>query len=514
MPARDMKPRGRGRVLAASLLAGLVLLTLGELPAAAVGAAATSRTSAVFRVAPSGGDDTQSLQAALDAASAAGPGAVIQLTRGVFRVGRPLVGLNLDVTIRGAGMGRTQVIADGGVNPDGLFQLLPDDEAVALRSLASAYLFLFVEADVNRFGEPVSTRRSQQIAMNNLTLGAQGRTVAHFDPNDGETQRLFSLVWVEGYRPDWTNSQEQTPGDIGRIDAEHAEISTVRASFDRVHFDGRNRARGDDEPGGPFDPAPDVRNGFGLEGGFALLEPPPDPVFFFKPINAAVRFEDSRFTDLPGQAGIFAPQLVGPDDPAWTLGPDAVQARVTVKDSVFHATPEGVLLPDISDVEVAVIGSNFRQVDFGVDVITGGQSTQGQVIGYPASVASQVSVRGSRFADTAVAAILVDELGPSLIDLKVVDNALVLAAPSQAGIVGFNVEGARVRHNEVAGVGYAGVVAKDSARWRIHDNDFCDLVVPPGATADPDLDLPANEAGAAVVLVDSVGIRMTHNRCA
>ena len=514
MSARDMKPRGHGRVLASSLLVGLVLLTLCELPAAAVEAAATSSTRSLVRVAPSGGDDTQSLQAALDAASAAGPGAVIQLTRGVFRVGRPLVGLNLDVTIRGAGMGRTQVIADGGVNPDGLFQLLPDDEAAALRSLASAYLFLFVEADVNRFGEPVSTRRSQQIAMNNLTLGAQGRTVAHFDPNDGETQRLFSLVWVEGYRPDWTNSQEQTPGDIGRIDAEHAEISTVRASFDRVHFDGRNQARGNDEPGGPFDPAPDVRNGFGLEGGFALLEPPPDPVFFFKPINAAVRFEDSRFTDLPGQAGIFAPQLVGPDDPAWTLGPDAVQARVTVKDSVFQATPEGVLLPDISDVEVAVIGSNFRQVDFGVDVITGGQSTQGQVIGYPASVASQVSVRGSRFADTAVAAILVDELGPSLIDLKVVDNALVLAAPSQAGIVGFNVEGARVRHNEVAGVGYAGVVAKDSARWRIHDNDFCDLVVPPGATADPDLDLPANEAGAAVVLVDSVGIRMTHNRCA
>ena len=68
MPARDMKPRGRGRVLASSLLAGLVLLTLCELPAAAVGAAATSRKSAVFRVAPSGGDDTQSLQAALDAA--------------------------------------------------------------------------------------------------------------------------------------------------------------------------------------------------------------------------------------------------------------------------------------------------------------------------------------------------------------------------------------------------------------------------------------------------------------
>jgi nitrous oxidase accessory protein NosD len=64
-----------------------------------------------------------------------------------------------------------------------------------------------------------------------------------------------------------------------------------------------------------------------------------------------------------------------------------------------------------------------------------------------------------------------------LVDLKVVDNALVLAAASQAGIVGFNVEGARVHHNDVAGVGYAGVVAKDSAHWRIHDNNFCGLLV-------------------------------------
>jgi hypothetical protein len=511
----EMSTSGRVLVLVLSLVAGLVLLTLGQLPAAAVGADATSSTRRVFRVAPSGGDDTQPLQAALDAASAAGPGAVIQLTRGVFRVGRPLVGVNLDVTIRGAGMGRTQILADADLNPDGLFQLLPADEAAALRSLATAYLFLFVESDVNRFGEPVSTRRSQQVTMEALTLGARGRTVAHFDPNeDGETQRLFSLVWVEGYRPDWTNSQEQTPGDIGRIDAEQAQLSTVRASFDQVHFDGRNRARSDDGPGGPFDPAPDVRNGFGLEGGFFLFDPPAEPPFLFKPVNAALRFDRSRFSDLPGQAGIFAPELVGPDDPAWTFGPEAVQARVTVQDSVFHATRLGVSTPDLSDVKVAITGSKFRQVDLGVDVITSGQSTEGQAIGYPASVPSQVTVRGSRFVDTAVAAVWVDELGPSLIDFRVVDNSLVLAASSQAGIVGFNVEGARVGHNDVAGEGYAGVVAKDSARWRIHHNDFCELVVPPGATADPDLELPANEAGAAIVVLDSVDIRLTHNGCA
>jgi hypothetical protein len=264
---------------------------------------------------------------------------------------------------------------------------------------------LFVESDVDRFGEPVSTRRSQQVTMEDLTLGARGQTVAHFDPNEGvDTQRLFSLVWMTGDRPDWTNSQEQTPGDIGRIDAEHAQISTVRASFAQVHFDGRNRARGDDEPGGPFDPAPDVRNGFGVEGGFAFLEPPADPAFLFKPVNAAVRFEDSRFTDLPGQAGIFAPQLVGPGDPAWTFGPGAVQARVTVSDSVFQAMVWGVTT-DISDVKVAVTGSKFRQVDLGVEASTSFQSTQGQEIGYPASVPSQVTVSGSRFADTAVAAV-------------------------------------------------------------------------------------------------------------
>jgi hypothetical protein len=56
--------------------------------------------------------------------------------------------------------------------------------------------------------------------------------------------------------------------------------------------------------------------------------------------------------------------------------------------------------------------------------------------------------------------------------------------------------------------------AKDAAHWRIHNNDFCDLLVPPGATADPDLELPANQAGAAVVLLDSVGIKLAHNRCA
>jgi hypothetical protein len=237
-------------------------------------------------------------------------------------------------------------------------------------------------------------------------------------------------------------------------------------------------------------------------------------------VNGAVECKGCRFSDLPGQAGIFAPHLVGPADPAWTFGPNPVKAGVVVKDSVFRATDTGVMVPDLSDVKVSVTGRRFQRVGFGIDASTNFQSTtpQGQAIGYPASRRSQVKVQRSKFADTRSAAILVKELGPSLIDLKVVDNAFVLAASSQAGIVGFNIEGARLRHNDVAGEGYAGVVAKESADWRIENNDFCDLVVPPGATAnladDSDLDLPANTAGAALMLLDSVDIQLTDNSCA
>jgi hypothetical protein len=175
----------------------------------------------------------------------------------------------------------------------------------------------------------------------------QGLTAPHSDPNEEmDTQRLFSLVWVAGYRPDWTNSGEQTPGDIGGIDAEHAQVSTVRATFRKVHFDGRNRARGDNDPGGAFAPLPDVRNGFGMEGGFT------DGLF--KPVNGALRFKGCRFSDIPGQAGFFAAQLVGPADFAWTFGPDPVKARGMVKDSVFRATDRGVFVPDLIDLRLGV----------------------------------------------------------------------------------------------------------------------------------------------------------------
>jgi hypothetical protein len=500
-----------------SFLALLLILTVSWSVGDAAQGADTAGGS-TFRVAPSGADDTQRLQAALDAASLAGPGSVIELSAGTFRVGRPLVGMNLDVTIRGAGMGQTEVIADGSVNQNGLFQLLPADENAVLRTLPfpQPILFLFQEGDVDRFGQ-AAVRRSQRIVMTDLTLGARGRTPKHFDINEGrDTRRLFSLVWIEGNRSDWTNSRDQTPADIGAIDAEHAQVSTVRGSFLRVHFDGRNRARSDTESGGAFAWNPDVRNGFGVEGGVAFVDSPVG--FLFKPVNAALLFADSRFSDLPGQAGIFAPQLVGPRDPSWTFGPEVVGADVTVTRSVFDHVWAGAILGDLSDVNVLFDSSEFRPMVAGAVVGNNFQSTEGGSIGYPPSVPSRVRVSTSAFQGGDVSVLMDEYFGPPLADLMVDDNAFVLVGGSQIGVLGNSVAGARILDNHFEGEGYGAVVAVSSSGWQIHGNDFCNLDIPQSATAPPDLlvdrPLPVNESQTPVVLVDSVDIGAADNACA
>ena len=103
-------------------------------------------------------------------------------------------------------------------------------------------------------------------------------------------------------------------------------------------------------------------------------------------------------------------------------------------------------------------------------------------------------------------AVVVNEnVGPSLVDLTVRDNDFVLDGPTQTGVAGFTVDGARIVDNDFSGEGRAGVLATTSARWRIRNNDFCDLFIPPS---------PGNEAQAPVVIVNSVDIRATNNDCA
>jgi hypothetical protein len=466
-----------------------------------------------INLAPSGGDDTAALQAALDAASS-GPRKTIRLSAGTFRISRPLLGINSDVVIRGAGMAATQIIADGSFSPDGLFQQEPLGDTGAIQLFRSPVLFLFTEKDTDVEGRPVATQRSVRVEMRNLTLGARGLTVPHFDISAGTfTQRMFSHVWMEGYRGDWTNSAGKTPGDIGMIDAEHAVISTIRAKFAKVHFDGRNRDRADNEPGGAFDPNPDVRNALGVEGGFALIEPLPDPVFFFKPINAEIEVTGSLFTSIPGQAGLFAPQLVGRDDPAWTYGADAVRGSIEVRDTVFEDVLIPIALPDLSAISVRVTEAAFWHSAFGILVPNNSQATNGVEIGYPASAPSSLRVHESTFGDSALASVLVDDFfGPSLADLRIADNHFVLVDASQTGIFGVTLERARISDNEFTGQGYAAIAAIGSTDWQIAENEFCDLDIPPSAQAA--LGLPPNVPQAPVVLLNSTGMRVTNSECA
>jgi hypothetical protein len=175
-------------------------------------------------------------------------------------------------------------------------------------------------------------------------------------------------------------------------------------------------------------------------------------------VNAALLFADSRFSDLPGQAGIFAPQLVGPLDPSWTFGPEAVGAALTVTRSVFDHVWAGAIVGDLSDVDVLFDSSEFRPMVFGAFVFTNFQSTEGGFIGYPPSVPSRVRVRASAFQGGEMAVAMDEYFGPPLADFMVDDNAFVLVGGSQIGVWGNFVAGAKILDNDFGGEGYGAVV--------------------------------------------------------
>src|SRR4030095_368111 len=136
---------------------------------------------------PSGGDDYEALQAALDAMAARGPKDEVTLAAGTFRGSRPLVVTNLAATIRGAGLDATIILADGtvGEHPDGLF-LNPSQTEVDNTELPPfPILFAFAESDTDRLGNPAE-RRSLDLTISDLTLGAPGTTELHFDINTGK----------------------------------------------------------------------------------------------------------------------------------------------------------------------------------------------------------------------------------------------------------------------------------------------------------------------------------------
>lgn len=104
---RDKVPSPSARPLAPFLVLGslalVAALALAPAPAFAQRVDAQTRTIAV---APSGGDDTAAVQAALDACVTFGPGCTVQLEEGTFRTQQLLVH-DFHGTFRGAGQDAT-----------------------------------------------------------------------------------------------------------------------------------------------------------------------------------------------------------------------------------------------------------------------------------------------------------------------------------------------------------------------------------------------------------------------
>jgi hypothetical protein len=438
--------------------------------------------ASTFHLAPSpSGDDTANLEAAIVAAWAAGPGSTVQLGAGTFRISRSIIVQAPALTIRGAGKDRTTILADaalaGGVYPN----VTEQQRAMIEMPLAMPFIFVFL-VDEGLVGS---------WSLRDLTLGVSGRTAPHFDPNaGGETERFFSLVWVVGSNGFWRNSVGQTPTDLGRLDDEHRVLSTVRFAAENVFFDGRNRQAG----------APDVRNAFGLEGGFVLSHMEGDVEvidWLFKPINAAIEFTSCSFADFPGQAGIFAPNVIGRDDAAWILGPDAAEGAVIVRDSDFVRTLLPVVVFDYSDTRVVVEGSSFRDSAVAVLFSQDFQPIEFDWIGYPAHEPAALLVADSRFESSGFAHLIVEEWGRRRTSrARIVDNRFLLAGEAQAAIRFFGYQDAAVRDNRFGGHGFAGVHAFAATGIVLGENDFCAL-----------------DAEAAVVLAGGSELSTSDDRC-
>jgi Right handed beta helix region len=98
---RSLKMNLKPRLMTGIALA-LALLVTG-------GTAFAKHHAAVFKVLPTGTNDTANLQAALDAAVQAGPGSTVQLVKGTYYIDKGLAVANFDGTFAGAGKDKTYI---------------------------------------------------------------------------------------------------------------------------------------------------------------------------------------------------------------------------------------------------------------------------------------------------------------------------------------------------------------------------------------------------------------------
>lgn len=442
------------------------------------------------KIKPSGGDDTDAIR---DAIELAGPDGVVELGAGTFRISESII-VRHSLTIKGAGRDQTEVIADASLAPDGAYPNISEEERASLEmEFAVPFAFVF-HVQEERFG---------RYALRDLTLGMSGLTAPHYDWNaDAETERLFSLAWVQGFDGAWLNSAGQSPTEIGEIDAEHRVLSTVRFRCENVFFDGKNRDSS----------APDVWNGFGMEGGFVYShdENGEEVIdWLIKPMNGNISFKKCRFTDFGGPSGAgpgILPQLViGRDDPSWTFGPEAVEGAIIVRECDFERTRNPVAVYDQSDTRVVVEDCSFRESAVGVFYSNDFQVEWFEWIGYPETAMCKLLVADSIIRDVSgdlgyTAGVLVEELRRvHTVDARIRDCRIRLEGDG-VGIRFLGSQGAVVRDCDFSGPGEAGIYALDAEELRLVGNDFCDLE-------------PSNPEGAAVVVDGTTTIIDKDNDC-
>ncbi len=451
---------------------------------------ATSAHADTVRIAPSGGDDTDAIRCAIEFA---GPDGVVELSAGTFRISESII-VRQSVRIKGAGRNRTAVIADASLAPGGIYPVISEAERTSLEmEFALPFAFVF-HVQEERFG---------RYALRDLTLGMSGLAAPHYDPNtdEGDSERLHSLVWVQGFDGFWLNSAGESPTDIGELDAEHRVLSTVRFRCANVFFDGKNR-----NPS-----APDVEHAFVMEGGFVFshLDEFGEEVidWLLKPLNANVSFTGCRFADFPAHTTIYNQLVTGRDDPFWTFGPEAVEGAVIVRDCDFVRTRNAFAVYDQSDTRVVIEDCSFKECSVGVFYSNDYQLALFEWIGYPETAMCELLVADSIFRDAShlddlgfAAAVLVEDyLRGHTVDARIRDCRFRLEGEG-VGIRFFGSQGAVVRDCDFRGPGEAGIYALDAEGLRLDGNDFCHLA-------------PSNPGEASVVVAGTTTIVDIDNDC-
>jgi hypothetical protein len=191
----------------ASLLGISLTLACSEQPTQPTGAdqigiaASVTAAATTITVPPSGGDDTDALQGAFDAAVAAGPGSVVQLEAGTYCVTSPIIVRSFDGYWRGAGRDETivQTCQDPFPVP---VPVIIDPAYPADPPFTVVTPFFFAEVD----GRPPTN-----LHVADLTIQLTGVTNDYYRHGvPGVTNIFRAALQVQGMRPsvvDWVISE-------------------------------------------------------------------------------------------------------------------------------------------------------------------------------------------------------------------------------------------------------------------------------------------------------------------